>query len=221
MIARGAVAAAAMVCAIGGSAAPAAGQTRAPRLEISAGALFAGGYDLAGPDANITGNQTGGSDYTLFRSSTRVDAAGALEARAGWRLSRRFVVEGGVFASRPRLSARLTSDVEGIPDTTIAEDLSLYIFDAAILVNFGTRTGRAVPFVRAGVGYLRELHEDNVLVETGLAYHVGGGATFWLGRRGRTGVRVDARVYVLRDGIDLDNGSRTVPAAGAAFVFAF
>lgn len=215
------VAAIALACAIASSAGRAEAQSRVSRLEVSAGALFAGGYDLDGPDASITGNQSDGSDYTLFRSSTRVAAAGALEARAGWRLSRRFTVEGGVFASRPRLTARLASDVEGIPDTTITEDLSLYIFDAALLVNLGSATGRTVPFIRGGAGYLRELHEDNVLVETGVAYHVGGGATVWFGSRDRAGVRVDARVYFLKNGIDLDNGTRTVPAAGAAFIYAF
>jgi hypothetical protein len=203
--------------------APAFGQTRGePRFEVSAGALFAGGNDLGNLSADLVENQTGGGAYPLFETDTRLGAAPAIEGRFGWRLTPRFTVEGGAFMSRPELSSRLTSDVEGAPDATVAEDLSLYIFDAAVIVAFGPPASSVTPFARAGVGYVRQLHEDNVLVETGVAYHVGGGATFWLGQRvRRMGVRVDARVLLLQGDVDLGNSGRTVPAGGAAFVFAF
>jgi hypothetical protein len=76
--------------------------------------------------------------------------------------------------------------------------------------------------LRAGAGYLRELHEENVLVETGQAYHVGGGATVWFGQRPqRAGLRLDARLYVLDGGIDLGTSTRTMATGGASMVFTF
>jgi hypothetical protein len=208
--------------AIMACAAPAFGQTREPRFEISAGALYIGGNDLGGRSADLVQNERGGGAYPVFESDNRVDAAPAFEARFGWRFGTRLTVEGGAFMSRPQLTARLTSDVENAPDATIVEDLSLYIFDAAAIVAFGRPEWRVTPFVRAGAGYVRQLHEDNVLVETGQAYHAGGGVTAWFGRGyRRMGLRLDARVYVLQGDVDLGASDRTVPAGGAAFVFAF
>jgi hypothetical protein len=199
----------------------AAAQTAAPRLEVSGGILYLTAQELGEQNADLTRNQIGGEPFTLFQSETRIGAAPGFEARIGWRLTRAFAVEGGVLLSRPQLTARLSSDVEGIPDVTVEEDLALYIFDGAVSVHFGPAGGAVVPFVRGGVGYVRELHEGNALLETGLAYHAGGGATFWFGDRRRAGVRIDARLIVLDGGADLGNGARTVGAGGAAFVVAF
>jgi hypothetical protein len=58
-------------------------------------------------------------------------------------------------------------------------------------------------------------------VKTGQAYHAGGGATFWLDGRETIGARADARVYIMRGGIDLDGGTRTQFAGGGSIVFAF
>jgi hypothetical protein len=217
------------LCAFGVSA-PAAGQVgaprppREPRFEVSFGGHFASGYDLTGASADLIRNQGGGGDYRVFQADSRIAGAPGGEARVGWRLSPRFTVEGGVLVTRPRLESRLSNDVENAPDLTAEEDLSLYILDGALIAAFGTtRSGRVTPFVRVGAGYLRQLHENNLLVETGQAYHAGGGVTAWFGRRpGRMGLRVDARIYVLQGGIDLESSStRTMATGGGAFVLAF
>lgn len=205
-----------------GSATSLLAQARSPQFEISAGGLFVGGFSAGERAADITANQTSGPLYTLFKSQTRVDSAPGIEARLGFRLSRLLTMEGGVFTARPKLSTRLTADIEGAPDATVTEDLSVYIIDAAVLASFGAgSTSRAVPFVRAGAGYVRELHQDNALVETGWAFHAGGGVTFWMNPRQTVGIRADARVYFVNGGIDLDGASRTQGAGGAAVVFAF
>jgi hypothetical protein len=202
--------------------APASAQPRDPRLEVSAGGLFAGGYDLVSSSADLVTNQAGGGAYTVFDADTRAESAPAFEARAGWRLTERFTLEGGALVGRPRLASRLSSDVEGAPDATIYEDVSQYIIDAAVTAALGSLGGgRVTPFVRVGAGYLRELHEDNMLVETGQAYHAGGGLTAWFGASRRLGVRFDGRIYLLQGGIDLGTSSRTMAAGGGALVFAF
>jgi hypothetical protein len=197
-------------------------QPRTPNLEISVGALFVGGFAAGEKNADITANQTGGAPYTLFKSSSRIESAPAFEARVGFRISRLFTVEAGAFTGRPQLSTRLSADLEGAPDITASEDLSVYIIDAAILTNLSSKPGaRVVPFVRAGAGYVRELHEANALVKTGRAFHAGGGITMWLNRRQTIGARADARVYLISGGIDLDGGTRTQGAGSGAVVFAF
>ena len=72
---------------------------------------------------------------------------------------------------------------------------------------------RLAPFVSGGVSFLRQLHEDRTLAETGHVYHAGGGARYFL-RGGRAsgralGLRGDARVNFRRNGIDFDNTMRT------------
>jgi hypothetical protein len=197
-------------------------QPAEPRLEVSGGALYLSGQQLADADANLTRNQVGGDSFTLFESDARVKAAAGIEGRVAWRVTRAMAIEGGVLYSRPQLSARIQSDVEGIPDATLDETLSRYIFDGAVVFHLPPLGGgRVVPFVRGGAGYLRELHEDNVLVETGQAYHAGGGVSIWFGARRRAGLRLDARVLVLDGGIDLGKGTRTIGAAGAAVVVGF
>lgn len=212
---------AAAMALLAGSAPNASAQAKAPRFEISAGGLFVGGYSAGERDADITANQTGGSPYTIFKSDSRVASAPGIEARVGFRLSSMFTVEGGVFTARPRLTARLSADIEGAPEIEATEDLSVYIIDAALMTTFGSAQSPVTPFIRVGAGYVRELHEDNALVETGQAFHAGGGVTMWFNRQQSIGARADARIYFTSGGIDLDGGSRTQAAGGGAVVFAF
>ena len=78
------------------------------------------------------------------------------------------------------------------------------------------RTGaRLAPFVSGGAAFLRQLHEDRTLAETGQIYYAGGGARYWLrGGRGSGrayGLRGDARVNFRRKGIDFENKIRIYP----------
>ena len=79
-----------------------------------------------------------------------------------------------------------------------------------------TMAARVAPFVSIGGGYLRQLHEDRALAETGTIYYAGGGLRYWLrGGQGASmdvGVRADARINVRRDGIDFENKRRTYPS---------
>lgn len=221
---RAAIAAAGVLAWMSGSADPARAQARQPRFELSAGGVYGTGYDLGQEDANLIANP-GGGPYTLFESQTRADGGPGAEARIGFRLTPRLMIEGGALWLRPRLASRLTADLESAPDLTIREDLSRYIFDAALVATVGSfGGGRAMPFVRAGAGYLRDLHEGNVLVEEGQAYHVGGGVTLWLGgatSRRRLALRLDARAYILDGGIDLGAGTRVMGIGGGSLVYSF
>jgi hypothetical protein len=188
-----------------GPAVPARAQAPARKgsLELAVGGVWAGGSSLGRDEATETRNQIGGDRFTLFAASSRIDPGGGGEARLALYLTPRIAVEAGGYVARHRVATRLSSDVEGIPDVTATEDLDEFIIDGAIAIHVGA-IGRFRPFVRGGVGYLRQLHQDASLVETGRAYHAGGGATVWLTARRPGffkgwGLRGDARVIV-RDG---------------------
>lgn len=202
---------------------PATAQYRRPPIEATAGGIWMSGYSLGTQDANLIANQQGGGPYTLFKTSSRVESTGGLDARLGWRATEMFTFEGALTWSRPTLSTRLFSDVEGAADVTATEQTSQYIIEGAVVASLA-RPGRAlVPFVRGGFGYLRELHDGNTLAETGTSVHLGGGATFWFGDvlRQTLGLRVDGRYYLLRDGLNLGKSNRSLAAITGSVVFGF
>lgn len=206
-------------------AAPARAQSPARKgsLELSAGGLWASGASLGRDEATETRNQIGGDRFTLFAASSRIDPGAGGEVRLALYLTPRVAVEAGGYVARHRVATRLSSDVEGLADVTATEELSEFIIDGALAMHVGS-IGRLLPFVRGGVGYLRQLHENRSLVETGRAYHAGGGATFWLTSRGTGffkawGVRADARVIVRDGGFSVGEERRTgVTATGALLV---
>lgn len=198
-------------------------------LELSVGGVWAGGSSLGRDDATETRNQTGGGRFTLFAASSRIDPGGGGEARFAFYLTPRLAVEAGGYAARHRVATRLSSDVEGVPDVTATETLDEFIIDGAVRFDFAP-IGRFVPFGRGGVGYLRQLHENGSLVETGRAYHAGGGATVWLTpggtgfgflKRWGWGVRADARVIVRDGGFSLGQERRVGGAATGSLLIVF
>ena len=104
---------------------------------------------------------------------------------------------------RPVYEVRISGDIEDAPDTTAEETLSRPP-DGSVVWHV-TRAGfeRAGPFLFGGAGYLRELHEDDALVEEGLEYHAGGGIKWWFGQgRRRVGVRGEAGISIRDGGFD-------------------
>ncbi len=212
---------------------PAAGQiwlgAPAPRsgsVELSGGVLWAQGYDLGGTPALLTRNPTtGSSPLQLFDSTSRLDAASGLVARLGVYLSRSVSIEGGFQYSKPVLGVRVSGDFEGADAATVTETISRYLFDGSVVVHLlplSFAQGRGVPFVTAGWGYARELHEGNELVETGQQYHAGAGLKFWFSeRRRRFGIRGDAGFAVREGASDFSEGWRTVPTASASLLYLF
>jgi hypothetical protein len=207
------------------TAQPAAG--RAGSFELTIGGVWTSPASLGDDEATETTNQTGGPPFTLFEASSEIDAGLGMEARLGYYLTPRIAIEGGGIIVWQQVSTRVTSDAENIPDVTAVEDLTEFMVDGAVAIHFNKMGGLA-PFFRAGAGYLRQLHENATLVEEGVVYHAGGGATWWLSspRQGffkRWGLRADARV-VIRDGgftLDDEDDVRIGALASAALLIAF
>ena len=196
------------------------------RLEITIGGGWLGGADLGSSDANLRANATPAEPLRLFSAESQIRGAPTLQADAGFAFTRRWAVEGGVVISRPELQTSISDDAEGAPSITVGEGIDQYVFEARVIVMLDEiRLGpRTIPFVAAGAGYLRQLHEGRTVVEEGHVYHVGGGLKHWFVARDRgfikaAGVRIDARLYLLVAGIAFDDGPRPQGAvSGSAFV---
>jgi opacity protein-like surface antigen len=202
---------------IGVPATARAQQTAAPRprsFELSVGGIAVGAIDFGAATASLIANQSGASESTLFRTTSTIGTGLGLDARAAFNITRALAVEGGFVWTRATLESRITSDVEGIPNTTVAQDLDTYFIEASAvwhLRGLSFAGGRVLPFVAGGAGYLRQLDEDAMLTtqDSGRVYHAGGGLKYFFMQRRRgfirgMGLRTDARLYVRSGGVELD-----------------
>ena len=198
------------------------------RFEASVGALWLGSGELGSEDADLRQNGTPPGDFTVFATDTRVEASPGFDGRVAYWLTRSIAVEAGFVVSRPAVSSRVTDDIEEAADLTLEEDLEQYFVDvgAVLLLDRLSIGERTVPFVSGGAGYLRQLHEGRTLVETGQVYHVGGGLRHWLRMRDAgflraAGLRVDARIYMLANGVAFESGARPHAAVSGALFLTF
>jgi len=203
-----------------------AGNRPVRRVEIDVGGGVLGGAELGSVDANLRANAQARQPLRLFTADSRFARAPVLRVRAGFALTRRFAVEGGLMFGRPEIRTSITADSEGAPSLTGVERVDQYVVDASlVMVLDGLRVGaRMVPFVAGGGGYLRQLHEGQTVIEQGQVYHAGGGVKYWLLARDRglvraTGLRGDAGVQVMRGGISFEDRPRPhVAISGSVFV---
>jgi hypothetical protein len=203
------------------------GQRRVGRVEIDAGGGLLSGAGLGSADANLRAGDPAPRPFRLFSTGSRFASAPTFHVRAGFAFNRRIGVEGGLMLSRPDIRTSTSADIEDAPPITIAERVDQYGIDASVVVMLNELSlagGRTVPFVAAGAGYLRQLHEGLSVVEQGRAYHAGGGVKHRLVTRGRgflsgAGIRADARLYLMSGGIAFEDRPRPhVAISGSIFV---
>lgn len=216
-----------LVVAIMWTPAAAQGRQQRPvhRFEISFGAGMFGGADLKSSDAALRANSMTPQPYRVFTSDWHIAASPVVEGRVGFAVTHRVGVEGRFGFNRPDLRATIEHDVEGASALTIVEPIDQYVIDAGVVIMLDElRVGPLVPFVSAGGGYLRQLHEGRTVVEEGRAIHLGGGVKHWLviRRRGSikgAGVRGDAELQLMSGGIELDQGLQPhAVVSGSVFV---
>ena len=195
----------------------AAQQTPAPRarsFELSAGGIALGPVDFGSATASLIANQSAAPESTLFRADSRLGVGIGLDGRLAFNITRALAVEGGFVWTRATLESRITSDVEGVPDVTLAQELDTYFVEASAvwhLNDLAFAGGRALPFVAGGAGYMRQLDDEQMLTtdNPGTVYHAGGGVKYFFLQRPRgfirgLGLRGDARIYVRTGGVELD-----------------
>lgn len=157
------------------------------------------------------------SAFPLFTADSTLEASPRAELAVAVPVTRTLLVEVLGTVARPTLSTAINRDAEGAPATTVTEDVDDYTVGARVLYEvprlaFG---GRARPYLLAGGAYLRQLHEDQVLVETGQAWTAGAGLRVWLAgaRQGRSlGVTTELAWQWRSGGIAFTDGVRAVPS---------
>jgi hypothetical protein len=198
---------------------------RPDRVTVSGGVTLNGAYGLGDPRAELRRNSVGApSPFTFFRIESALDTVAGVEARVGYAVTSLVTLEVGGTYARPQVSIAIFQDPETDARSLVTENLSQYVVDASGVFHLPYPTlGRARAYVVGGGSYLRQLHEDRLLVETGRGVHVGGGVRYWLRGSAQSphafGIRGEVR-YVRRfGGIDFEDKSRGYPAA-SLLVFA-
>ena len=211
------------------SVAAAQGYARGPAprrgsVEVGGGFTFLPGFDMGGRTADLT-TSSRTTRFDLFTTESRVGDFIGVNGRIGYYVTRSISVEANVRFARPELSVDLSGDAESAANVTATETASHYVFGGSVLFDLHSASfagGRGVPFVSGGAGYLRELHEGNLLVETGTEYHATAGLKYWFGTRGnRFGLRVEGGVSLREQGFDDEDGRRVQPLVAAGLSYAF
>jgi len=199
---------------------------RAHHVTIGAGAVWSGSYGIGDRTAQLRGNGPGSSapPFDWFSASSNMTSVFAPELYVGVAMTRTIAVDGGVVFAQPRIAYSISRDAEAGAQDLPGEQLDQYQIGAGVTWQLPSRllskapssiSQKLAPFVSAGGAYLRQLHEDRGLAETGWNYYAGGGARYWLrgghGASRALGVRADARINFRVNGIDFENKMRTYP----------
>jgi hypothetical protein len=188
---------------------------RAHHVTISAGGLWSGPYSIGDATAALRSNAPGTTPapFTLFSTESTIDSAAGVSVLAGFTLTPSITIEGGASFSRPSLATQIAQDAEQAAGAEVSEPLQQYVFEAGAVWHLPLHFGsRARLFASGGGGYLRQLHQERTLVETGRVYYAGTGLNVWLrGGHGPTkslGLRTDVRANWRQDGIEFGDKTR-------------
>jgi hypothetical protein len=208
-------------------ASPAAAQSSASRpfrFEAGIGVSWMGRE----PIGTRTATETTGAGGTspLFNTSSELGSAAGFDGRLGVRLSRSLVAEAEAAYLKPQLRIAVSADAEGAAAVTASETIQQFTIGGNIRWMLPGRrwSPRLAPFALGGGGYLRQLHDQATLLETGRFYQLGAGVETLLAPGGRfhtrgVGARADVRAVIRSKGITFDGGSKASPAVGvSAFV---
>jgi hypothetical protein len=219
----------AVMAACGLWSVPAAAQT--PRsstpkngLQLGIGVRWNNQFTFASRDANELAPS--GSDVTLFTAKSRLESAFGVQLSVSPRLTRTMRLEVTGAYSMPELSVAVVDDLEGADSVVASETIQQILLEVAIV---GEHDGmnparRTVPFTFGGVGFAREMHEGQTVVENSQTFFVGIGAKHFLMRgrvRRNIGVREDVRLVVRINGASFDDEPHVGATLGASLFWQF
>jgi hypothetical protein len=202
---------------------------RSRSFEIAVGGEILTPQTLGSSTATLTSNNQTGTPYTYFVVDGRRAAAPAFRGRLGYNLTPIFTVEGGIVISRGNVQGDVSGDAEGATAAVLADRMTQYFLDVSVLAHLqhlAFSSGAGVPFLEAGGGYLRQVHEGNLAIDTGQIYHFGGGVTYMFSRRPTSkltglGFRADARIYVPRRGYSFGGSQQVFAGLGGSLLMTF
>lgn len=213
-------------------------QAAAPRppgrqgsVRLNLGVDWMGSASLGTSTAGLTPNERDPQRMlTLFDAEARRQPAAGFAAGIGYRLTSTVALEGRLLYSRPDVSVSIRNDYERSGRIAFTgERMSQYEIGLAVVLHmprYALSKGRVVPFVHLGGSYLRQLHEEDLVVDTGQVYFGGGGVEYFFSTRRRglvtgMGLRGDVRLCYQREGYSLAESGKYYGAVGGALVLAF
>jgi hypothetical protein len=196
------------------------------RVEAGVGVIWMGQESIGARSATET---TGaGATATLFNTSSELTGAAGFDGRIGVRVSRSLVAEVEASYLKPQLSIAISGDAEGTAAVTASETIQQFTIGGNVrwLLPGRRWSPRLAPFVLGGGGYMRQLHDQATLLETGHFYQFGAGVEGLLKARRRfpgrgVGARADIRAIIRAKGVAFDGGSKASPAAGVSVFVRF
>lgn len=219
-----------LACQPGTAHAQSAGPALRPwRPVVGVAGTWLGAQDLGRVEATTRRASVGAATpapFVLFTTESTLGAAAGGEVTLTLPVSARWAVSLTGATARPTLTTAISADAEGAPNAEASEQVADYVVTAALLYQLPRLGGaRARPYVTAGAGYLRQLHEDNALVETGRTWHGGAGVRWWLRGGDRAtrpfGLTADVRWVWRTRGISFTGGARSAPAAAVGVFVGF
>jgi len=209
---------------------PAAAQTPRPSsapkngLQIGVGVRWSNQTKFDSRDANEL--TPSGSTVALFTAQSRLESAFGVHVTVSPRLNRSLRLEvTGAYAT-PQLSVAVVDDLEGADAVVASETLQQILLEVAIVAEHDgmNPARRTVPFTFGGVGFAREMHEGQTVIENSQGYFVGIGAKHYLMRgrvRRNIGMREDVRLVVRVNGASFDDNVHVGATLGAQLFFQF
>jgi hypothetical protein len=203
-----------------GLATPVAAQepARFGRIELAVGGRWDTSMPVSAGSAVLTA--ASGGDYPLFAARTDWERALFFDARIGVRVWKRVRGEGALGYGEARLVTNVSGDVEA-GSAQAQESVQRWLFEGQVAVDLREDRAdhRVVPFVGAGGGSARYVHQGRTLVETGRTVFVDAGVELVLSRPVGTpvkafGVRVEGRLSAVSGGLLQEERTEVVPGFG-------
>jgi hypothetical protein len=196
------------------------------RIDASVGLLWVGHQALADTSANET-TGTGGS-LQIFTAASDLASAAGVEGRVAVRLLRSLEVAMDASYAKPKVKVALGNDTESASPVAATETIQQLMIGGSVVwyPPLGTGTSRLAPFAAGGGGYLRQVHENGTLVDSGHYYQFGGGVKYLFlsdpdRRLKGIGVRAEVRAVFRAKGVAFDEKLHAAPALGAGLFVRF
>ena len=217
-----------------GARPPQPAQANRGTLELTIGGRWLLGHGVESADANLT--TPGGGDFLLFSTESEMGSTPAIEVRLAQRMGRRTWVAVTGSWGFTSLDTRVIDDREVTDDATLSGSVTEFTVGGLLVVELGQqpRRGRMVPILFGGAEFVRDVHEDGSVAESGVLVHLGAGVDVHLGNFGgvnpRTkrpralkdmALRFEGRVGLRSGGAVPDDSIHLAPGVGVHLAFRY